>query len=375
MIIAGYEYRSEKPFSNVYLTGIVRDKQGRKMSKSLGNSPDPLDLIERYSADGVRVGMLLASPAGNDLLFDESLCEQGRNFANKIWNAFRLVKGWNTGSLAQTASNKKAVQWFAARFSEQLEILNEQYAKYRMSEALMTTYKLIWDDFCSWYLEMIKPEFINGESQPIDKLTYEATVRFFENILKVLHPWMPFITEEIWHLIKERDDKECILVEPWPAAEKTSSASLHEFEHFAEVVSQVRNIRNAKGISPKEQLSLMVRTEGREVFSFADLAVKLCNLKSVAAISDKPEKASSFIVANTEYFVPLGEAVDLNEEKGRLQKELDYNKGFLKSVQSKLANERFVANAKPEVVAVERKKEADAMAKIKSLEEQLSTLD
>lgn len=374
MIIAGYEYRNEKPFSNVYLTGIVRDKQGRKMSKSLGNSPDPIDLIGKYSADGVRVGMLLASPAGNDLLFDESLCEQGRNFANKIWNAFRLVKGWKTSATVQPDSNKISEAWFESRFNEQLEILNDQYSKHRMSDALMTTYKLVWDDFCAWYLEMIKPEFVNGESLPIDEPTYQATIKFFEKILKVLHPWMPFITEEIWHLIKDRKDNECIIVEQWPQSQPVNGNLQKQFEQFAAVITQVRNTRNAKGISPKDQLALLVRSENKEVFAFHDLLLKLGNLNSFESAQSKPEMAVSFIAGNTEYYIPLGNTVDLSAEKDRIIKELEYNKGFLKSVQSKLSNARFVENAKQEVVDIERKKESDALAKIRTLEEQLLTL-
>jgi valyl-tRNA synthetase len=373
MIIAGYEYRSEKPFSNVYLTGIVRDKQGRKMSKSLGNSPDPLDLIAKYSADGVRVGMLLSSPAGNDLLFDEGLCEQGRNFANKIWNAFRLVKGWETDSSEQSQSNKQSIDWFNARFNQQLEVLNDYYSKYRMSDALMATYKLIWDDFCAWYLEMIKPEFADGKSKPIDKATYDATITFFEKILKVLHPWMPFISEEIWHLLKDRSDKDCIIIAEWPKAEKPNDAVLTAFASFMQSVTEVRAIRNEKGISPKESLELHIRIADNPASrSLEPLIKKLCNLSAVHYTNNKVENAASFIVSNVEYYIPL--TINPEEEKLRISKDLDYQKGFLQSVQKKLANEKFVANAKPEILANEKKKEADALAKIEALQNQLASL-
>jgi valyl-tRNA synthetase len=373
MIIAGYEYRGQKPFSNVYLTGIVRDKQGRKMSKSLGNSPEPLELIAKYSADGVRVGMLLSSPAGNDLLFDESLCEQGRNFANKIWNAFRLVKGWQTDNSEQSQSNDMSIDWFESRFNQQLEILNDHYSKYRMSDALMTTYKLIWDDFCSWYLEMIKPEFTEGKSKPIDKATYDATITFFEKILKVLHPWMPFITEEIWHLLKDRKDKDCIIVADWPHASRPREEVLTFFNLFMQTVTEVRAIRNEKGISPKETLELHIRTSGKPfVGGYEQLIKKLCNLSAIHYANNKVDNAASFIIGELEFYIPLN--VNPEEEKLRIKKDLEYQKGFLQSVQKKLANEKFVANAKPEIIANEKKKEADALAKIEALQSQLSSL-
>lgn len=373
MIIAGYEYKQAKPFTNVYLTGIVRDKLGRKMSKSLGNSPDPIELIEKYGADGVRVGMLLCSPAGNDLPFDESYCEQGRNFSNKIWNAFRLVKMWETSTAEQSEANKTAVQWFEARFNEQLEIINDLYSKYRISEALMTTYKLVWDDFCAWYLEMIKPEFVDGKSLPIDSMTYEATINFFEKILKVLHPFMPFITEEIWSLIKEREEKDNIIVADWPKAEKFDTTLISNIELLKEVVGAVRNLRQQKNISPKEKLEVFELGDNSGIP--VDLAVKLCNLSSYQYTTAKVDKAFSFMVRTTELFIPLQDALNTDEEKDRLNKELDYNKGFLQSVQKKLANEKFVQNAKPELVELERKKQADAEAKIKALEEQLAALN
>ncbi len=372
MIIAGYEFRNEKPFKNVYLTGMVRDKQGRKMSKSLGNSPDPLELINQYSADGVRVGMLLCSPAGNDLPFDLSYCEQGRNFANKIWNAFRLVQGFEVSeNQQQSEGNKTAVAWFTARFNEQLESINDLYSKYRISEALMTTYKLVWDDFCAWYLEMIKPEFVDGKSNPIDKTTFDATISFLENILKVLHPFMPFITEEIWHLVKDRNDKDCIIAAEWPKLEQFDKDIISKVDTLKELVAHIRNLRQQKNISPKEKLTLYEMSKV-ERNTPDPLAIKLCNLDAYNYTTEKIDKAYSFMLKTIEIFIPL--EVNAGEEKERINKELDYNKGFLESVQKKLANERFVQNAKPEVIAVEKKKQADAEAKIKVLLEQLSSL-
>jgi valyl-tRNA synthetase len=373
MVIAGYEYTGQKPFTNVYLTGIVRDKLGRKMSKSLGNSPDPLDLIEKYGADGVRVGMLLCSPAGNDLPFDESYCEQGRNFSNKVWNAFRLVKGFEVTDSDQPASNKASVEWFENRFNEQLLEINDLYSKYRMSEALMATYKLVWDDFCAWYLEMIKPEFVDGKAKPIDKTTYDATIDFFERLLKVMHPWMPFITEEIWHLIKERDDKNCVIVAQWPAEKSINKQLVAEFEAVKEIVATIRNIRAQKQISPKEKLALIEKSDAQHSF-FDEVVIKLANLSSLTYTKDKVDGAFSFMIKTTEFYVPLANNINPDEERERLTKELEYSKGFLKSVQAKLANEKFVANAKPEMVENERKKQADAESKIKSIEEQLIAL-
>ncbi|HEX8516973.1 MAG TPA: valine--tRNA ligase [Bacteroidia bacterium] len=376
MIIAGYEYRGQKPFTNVYLTGIVRDKQGRKMSKSLGNSPDPIDLINKFGADGVRVGMLLCSPAGNDLPFDESMCEQGRNFSNKVWNAFRLIKGWETGDAKQSEANKIAVKWFEARFNEQLVVINDLYSKYRMSEALMTTYKLVWDDFCAWYLEMIKPEFVEGKSLPIDRETLDATIIFFEKILKVLHPFMPFITEEIWHLIGERSEKDCIIVAEWPEADMQHDDILKHFDVVMEVITNIRNIRKQKNISPKEKLTVFEKVnQGAEIKTYDEIIIKLCNLSSFEYVKEKIEGASSFVLKHAEFFVPLSQNIDVEAEKEKLAKDLDYNKGFLKSVQAKLANEKFVANAKPELLENERKKQADALAKIKAIEEQLAALN
>jgi valyl-tRNA synthetase len=375
MAIAGYEWMDEKPFSNVYLTGIVRDKLGRKMSKSLGNSPDPLDLIEKYGADGVRVGMLLCSPAGNDLMFDESYCEQGRNFANKVWNAFRLIKGFDIGDVKQSDAQKSAITWFDNKLSEQLEIINDHYSKYRMSDALMSTYKLVWDDFCAWYLEAIKPDFIDGKAQPIDKATYDATIGYLESLLKIMHPWMPFITEEIWHLIKERDAKDCIIVAEWPAVKADlDKKQLAEFEVSKELVAMVRNVRAQKQLSPKEKLEVIEKSEATRSY-FDSTIIKLANLSAFSYTKDKVEGAFSFQIKTTEFYIPLAQNLNKEDEIERLTKELEYNKGFLKSVQIKLSNEKFVANAKPEIIASERKKESDALSKIKTLEEQLAVLN
>ncbi|MBL7931980.1 MAG: valine--tRNA ligase [Bacteroidia bacterium] len=373
MIIAGKEFTNIKPFTNVYLTGIVRDKLGRKMSKQLGNSPDPIDLVAKYGADGVRVGMLLSSPAGNDLLFDEKDCEQGRNFANKVWNAFRLIKGFETGNVKQSTAQAAAISWFENKLSEQLEIINDHFSKYRMSDALMATYKLVWDDFCAWYLEAIKPDFVDGKAQPIDQATYNSTIHYLEQLLKIMQPWMPFITEEIWHLIKERSDKDCVIVAEWPKQSAVDSKQLAEFEVAKELVTTVRNVRAQKQMSPKEKLEIVERSSAERAY-FDDLIIKLANLSAFKYSKDKVEGAYGFTIKTTEFFIPLANNINIEEEKERLKKELEYNKGFLKSVQVKLANEKFVANAKPEVIAVERKKESDALSKIKAIEEQLAVL-
>ncbi|AYB32279.1 valine--tRNA ligase [Chryseolinea soli] len=371
MIIAGYEYRDNLPFRNVYLTGIVRDKQGRKMSKSLGNSPDPLDLISNFGADAVRTGMLFSSPAGNDLLYDERLIEQGRNFANKIWNAFRLVKGWTTDSLAQPEENKVAIAWFESKFNASLTELNDHFSKFRMSDALMTVYKLIWDDFCAWYLEMIKPEF----GKPIDEATYLKTVDFFERLMKVLHPFMPFITEELWHELKERVQNECIIVAPWPATNDQNDSLLADGVFAFEVVTEIRNFRNAKGLSPKEALKLIVKApEGTLVKSFWPVIKKLSNLSEVSFTADKVANASGFILKSTEFFIPVDGKIDVAKEREALLKDLEYQRGFMVSVDKKLSNEKFVNSAPPQVIEMERKKKADAEAKIRSLEESLARL-
>jgi valyl-tRNA synthetase len=374
MIIAGKEITGLKPFSNVYLTGIVRDKIGRKMSKQLGNSPDPLDLVKKYGADGVRVGMLLCSPAGNDLLFDESYCEQGRNFANKVWNAFRLIKGFEPGTQEQPAASKAAVSWFEQKLSEQLEVINDHYARYRMSDALMATYKLVWDDFCAWYLEAVKPEFIDGKAVPVDQETYAATLRFLEELLKLMHPWMPFVTEEIWHLLKEREARDCVIVAEWPKPlPATDSRMLAEFEVSKELVATVRNVRAQKQLSPKDKLEVIERSDAGRAY-FDEVIVKLANLSAFRYTKEQVEGAYSFTIGATEFFIPLADNLNKDEERARLTKDLEYNKGFLKSVQVKLANERFVANAKPEVIETERKKESDALSKIKAIEAQLAAL-
>ncbi len=378
MIIFGYEYRKEKPYANVYLTGIVRDKQGRKMSKSLGNSPDPIELIEKYGADGVRTGMLFSSPAGNDLLFDEKLCEQGRNFTNKIWNAFRLVQGWQViETTEEDTGNTVAIKWFEARINDALIQLEEHYANYRISDALMTVYKLIWDDFCSWYLEMIKPEY-RGEDKPslIDKTTYEATIAFFENLLKILHPFMPFITEELWHALKERDENDCIIVAEYPQPKKQYVAFekiTSEGEIAFEIIRQIREMRNSKGMSPKEELILYIKTQSKAIYNrFKPIIRKLANLSAISFTSQNMPKSFNFVVKGDEFFIPL--KINVAEERARIEKELAYNEGFLESVNKKLGNEKFVQNAKPEIIANEHKKKADAEAKIKALKKALEGL-
>jgi valyl-tRNA synthetase len=371
MIIAGYEFRDEKPFKNVYLTGIVRDKLGRKMSKSLGNSPDPLELMKQYGADGVRTGMLFSSPAGNDLLFDEKLCEQGRNFNNKIWNAFRLIKGWEQDENASGEGNQMAIRWFENRFNQALTELEDHFSKFRISDALMTVYKLAWDDFCSWYLEMIKPPF--GEA--IDKNTYEATVRLLENLLAVLHPFMPFITEEIWQNITKRVEGASICIVEWPKAAAADEAMLNDAAKAFEAVTQLRNLRNSKGLSPKEALELQVKTREPGVYQrFEGIIRKLANISALSFVEEKPANAVSFVNGGDELYVPLEGSIDVEKEREELQKELEYTRGFMISVDKKLSNERFVNSAPPQVVEAERKKKADAEAKIKALEESLSAL-
>ncbi|MEP1032869.1 valine--tRNA ligase [Ekhidna sp.] len=367
MVIAGYEYLDEKPFENVYLTGIVRDKQRRKMSKSLGNSPDPLDLIKQYGADGVRTGMLFSSPAGNDLLFDEKLVEQGRNFSNKVWNAFRLVKGWEISDAEQPAINTQAITWFENKLNKALTELEDHFSKFRMSDALMTTYKLIWNDFCSWYLEWIKPEY----GQPIDVKTHVATIELFEKVLKLLHPFMPFITEELWHELKERKDGAAIIVAEWPKAESFDDAVLKQADLLFEITSGVRNIRNSKGISPKEALELT--TDSKAIATIGESLQKLGNLSAIKS-GDKPNNAFSFVIGSDEFFIPASENIDIEAEKRKIAEELNYTKGFMKSVEKKLSNEKFVSGAPEQVVAMERKKLADAEAKVKTLEESLAGL-
>jgi valyl-tRNA synthetase len=371
MIIAGYEYRQEKPFRNVYLTGIVRDKLGRKMSKSLGNSPDPLELIATYGADAVRTGMLFSSPAGNDLLYDEKLIEQGRNFANKIWNAFRLVKGWSVETIDQPQINQVAADWFTSKLNYALTELNDHFNRYRISDALLTIYKLTWDDFCSWYLEIIKPEF----GKPIDAKTYEQTIAFFETLLKALHPFMPFITEELWHELKERQSSDCIIVARWPQPATSNQSLLNEAENSFLVITEIRNIRNAKGISPKEPLTLNVKkSDDLTIDRFWPVIEKLGNLSSINFGALPKEGSTSFMVKSSEFSVPLSGKIDAEKDREALQKELDYHLGFLASVNKKLDNERFVSSAPANVIENERRKKSDAEAKIKVLQENLARL-
>ncbi|MES2062764.1 MAG: valine--tRNA ligase [Bacteroidota bacterium] len=377
MIMAGHELRETKPFTNVYLTGIVRDKLGRKMSKSLGNSPDPLDLIAKYGADGVRVGMLLCSPAGNDLMFDEKYCEQGSGFANKIWNAFKLVKGWEIDN-SIAPKNSVAIEWFSSRFSQALVEIDSDFAQYRLSEALMTTYKLVWDDFCAWYLEMVKPAYQQGvEKQKIDAETYNATVAFFEDILKVLHPYMPFLTEELWHdeLFGTRSELDCCIVAQLPTIGKINSQLVAEIEIVQQVVTQIRNTRNNNQLSPKEALPLAVKANSAINYNQYEPIIKqLGNVTELSKIDDAINGANSFIAGTDEFFVMLNIAVDKDAERERLKKELDYLIGFLKSVNAKLGNERFMANAKPEIIENELKKKADAEARLKIVEDNLRGL-
>ena len=371
MIMAGYEYRGKMPFKHVYFTGIVRDKLGRKMSKSLGNSPDPLDLIDKFGADGVRMGMMLSAPAGNDILFDESLCEQGRNFNNKIWNAFRLVKGWETADIEQPKSAEIAVKWFDAKLKEVNEEMQKQFKDYRISEALMTVYKLFWDEFSSWYLEMVKPAY----GQPIDQKSYDATLRFFDALLKMLHPFMPFITEELWQHIYDRKDGESIMREkldiPAPTAEEQKLAA--DIEAVKQIIAGVRTVRNQKNIAQKEQLSLQV--VGKNDFeAFNDVTLKMANLDKIEVIAEKSADASSFMVGTDEFAVPLGDLIDVAAEIEKAEAQLKHLEGFLMGVRKKLSNENFVAHAPEKVVALERKKESDSVEKIAALKATIEEL-
>ncbi len=373
MIIAGYEFRGEKPFDNVYLTGLVRDQQRRKMSKSLGNSPDPISLIEKYGADGVRVGMLLCSPAGNDLLYEDSLPEQGRNFANKIWNAFRLVKTWNVDDkIDQPDSSKIAVKWMDEVLKKTLHEIDMSFRKFRISEALMIIYKLFWDEFSGWYLEIIKPEY----RKPVDKITFDATVDIFDKLLKVIHPFMPFITEEIWQLLLERKDGESLMMTRMPEAKKFNKDLVNNFESVKETISAIRTVRKNKNVPNKEKLELIIRSDkDSSDIEFLPVISKLCNLSEVSFVSGKLEGAASFMIRTTEYFIPLSGKIDFEGDIAKIQDDLDYNRGFLISVMRKLENERFVKNAPANVLELERKKKSDAESKIKSLEEALKTLN
>lgn len=371
MIIAGYEYKGERPFNNVYLTGLVRDKQRRKMSKSLGNSPDALKLIDDYGADGVRVGLLLSSAAGNDLMFDEALCQQGKGFANKIWNAFRLVKGWEVDeTIPQPNSSAIAITWFEAKFQKTLVELEDHYGKYRLSDALMATYKLIWDDYASWLLEIVKPAY----QQPIDSKTLKSVVAIFEDILKVLHPFMPFLTEEIWQYISERTPEEALIIAKWPESKPINEALISEFEFAQDVVSGIRNIRKEKNIAFKEAIGFYVINNENIANTFDEVIANLGNLESIEYTNEGVDGALTFRVKSNEYFIPIAGAINVEEEIKKLTDELNYTEGFLKSVQGKLANERFVAGAPEQVIANERNKEADALAKIETLKASLASL-
>ena len=369
MIMAGYEYMGDMPFKNVYFTGIVRDKLGRKMSKSLGNSPDPLELIDRFGADGVRMGMMLSAPAGNDILFDDALCEQGRNFNNKIWNAFRLVKGWEVADIEQPEYAKLATEWFEAMLAKTAAEVNDLFGKYRLSEALMAVYKLFWDEFSSWYLEMVKPAY----GQPIDKMTYEKTLNFFDTLLKLLHPFMPFITEELWQHIYDRKEGESIMVQVLQVSETYNEDIITRFEAVKEVIGGIRTIRLQKNIAQKEALSLEVIGEN-PVEAFNAVISKLCNLSAIQTVTTKADGAAAFMVGTTEYAVPLGNLINVEEELKKLEADLKYQEGFLQSVLKKLSNEKFVSKAPANVIEMERKKQADAETKIAALKESIAAL-
>ena len=373
MIMAGYEYLGDMPFKNVYFTGIVRDKIGRKMSKSLGNSPDPLDLIERFGADGVRMGMMLSAPAGNDILFDDALCEQGRNFNNKIWNAFRLVKGWAVADIEQPEYAALATEWFESMLAKTAAEVDDLFSKYRLSEALMAVYKLFWDEFSSWYLEMVKPAYIDGQAQPMDKKTYEKTLSFFDSLLKLLHPFMPFITEELWQHIYDRQEGESLMVQLVDINKVCNEEIIKNFEAVKEVIGGIRTIRLQKNIAQKEALSLQVVGES-PVAAFNSVIAKLCNLTAIESVEAKAEGSASFMVGTTEYAVPLGNLINVEEELKKLEADLKYNEGFLQSVLKKLGNEKFVSKAPANVIEMERKKQADAESKIASLKESIAAL-
>ena len=369
MIMAGYEYRGKMPFKNVYFTGIVRDKLGRKMSKSLGNSPDPLKLIEQYGADGVRMGLMMAAPAGNDIPFDEALCEQGRNFNNKIWNAFRLIKGWTVDStIEQPEAAATAVKWFKMQLDKTIVEMDDLFGKYRLSEAMMAVYKLFWDEFSAWYLEMVKP----GYQQPVDKSTYLSTLGFFDALLRLLHPFMPFITEELWQALEPRKEGESLMVALIPEVAPVDNAYLENFEIAKEIVGGVRTIRLQKNIPNKEALELQVLGEHNDHFNA--VITKMCNLSSIIRTEEKTAGSVSFLVRTTEYAVPLGNMINVEEELAKLQDELKYQQGFLASVLKKLSNESFVSKAPAKVIEMERKKQADAESKIKSIEESIAAL-
>ena len=371
MIIAGYEYRKEKPFNNVYLTGIVRDKQRRKMSKSLGNSPDPLELIEKYGADGVRVGMLLSSPAGNDLMFEEDLCKQGSGFVNKIWNSFKLIKSWQVSEDApQPPTSAIAIDWYKAKFQKALAEIEENYSRYRISDALMSTYKVVWDDYCSWFLEMIKPAY----GAPIDAATYKQALSILEDNLKILHPFVPFVSEEIWQQLGQRSPEEALIVASWPEIQNYDSGLIEEFSFASEVISGIRTIRKQKNIPFKETIELQVINNENVLNTFDPVVQKLGNVSSYTVVHEQVPGALSFRVKSNEYFIPVSGAIDLDAEKAKLQEELVYTQGFLKSVEKKLSNERFVNNAPEKVVEAEQNKRKDAEAKIEAILASIKTL-
>ncbi|MFD1016250.1 valine--tRNA ligase [Winogradskyella rapida] len=370
MIISGYEYKDEKPFENVYLTGLVRDKQRRKMSKSLGNSPDALKLIEEYTADGVRVGLLLSSAAGNDLMFDEALCQQGKGFGNKIWNAFQLTNLWEVADIAQPESSKIALEWYESKFQSVLLEIEDHFSKYRLSDALMAIYKLIYDDFCGWMLEMVKPAY----QQPIDRVTYDKVMSIFEDNLKIVHPFMPFLTEDIWQYIKERSPEEALIIAKWPEAKPINTTLISEFDFASEVISGIRNIRKQKNIAFKDAIKFSVVNNEKSSTTFDAVISKLGNLEQFEYVNEPVEGALTFRVKSNEYFIPMEGSIDVEAEIKKLTEELNYTEGFLKSVQKKLSNERFVAGAPEQVVAAEKKKEADALAKIETITASLASL-
>ena len=371
MIIAGYEYAGEKPFTNVYLTGLVRDKERRKMSKSLGNSPDPLGLIEKFGADGVRVGLLLSASAGNDILFDEELCNQGKGFTNKIWNAFKLIKGWEVSeTIPQPESSKIAIEWYEAKVQQTLLEIEDHFEKYRLSDALLGIYKLVWDDFCSWFLEMIKPAY----QQPIDKATFDKAIEMMENNMKLLHPFMPFLTEEIWHLIADRTPQEALIVSTWPESKPFDETLITDFNQTIEVISGIRTIRKNKNIPFKDAIDLKIINNDNASKYFDSVVTKLGNITSLEYVLEKVDGALSYRVNANEYFIPITGSIDVEAEIAKLTEELNYNKGFLKSVQAKLSNEKFVNGAPEKVLEIERKKEADALSKISTLEQSIAGL-
>jgi valyl-tRNA synthetase len=370
MIVAGYEFRGGRPFENVYFTGLVRDKQRRKMSKSLGNSPDALKLISDYGADGVRVGLLLSSAAGNDLMFDEDLCQQGKNFANKIWNGFRLLQGWEVADLPQPEASKLALEWYESKFNETLLEIEDHFSKYRISDALMSIYKLVWDDYSSWLLEIVKPAY----QQPIDKKTFDRVIQMFEKNLKLLHPFMPFLTEEVWQYISKRDATEALVVSQWPQVGNVDMSLIREFEFAKEVIAGVRTIRKEKNIPMKEALELSLLNEEKVDAAWDVVIAKLTNVSQISYVDAPLDGALAFRVKSNEYFVPISGAIDIEDEIQKITEELGYTKGFLESVQKKLSNERFVHNAPEQVVAIEKKKAADAQAKIETLEKSLASL-